>query len=190
MRVIETRLSGVLILEPRVFADERGFFAETWREDRYAGLGIGASFVQDNLSFSKRGVLRGLHYQQPTPQAKLITMLQGEIYDVAVDLRLGSPTFGEWVGVDLSAESIRQLYVPVGFAHGFVVTSETALVSYNCTNPYAPEHEGSLRLDDPEVGIDWPVRDPLLSAKDAAAPLLREIPEERLFVAGQARVES
>lgn len=183
MNVIETRLAGVQIIEPKVFRDERGFFVESWNRDRYAALGLDLPFVQDNVSFSGKGVLRGLHYQQPTPQAKLISVLQGSVYDVAVDLRLGSPTFGEWVGVELSSESLRQLYVPVGFAHGFVVTSETALVSYKCTNPYAPEHEGSLRWDDPEVGIEWPVRAPILSSRDAAAPLLREIPEDRLFSA-------
>jgi dTDP-4-dehydrorhamnose 3,5-epimerase len=183
MNVIETRLAGVRIIEPKVFRDERGLFVESWNQDRYAALGVDLPFVQDNVSFSCQGVLRGLHYQQPTPQGKLITVLQGEVYDVAVDLRLGSPTFGEWVGIELPSESLRQLYVPVGFAHGFVVTSETALVSYKCTNPYTPEHEGSLRWDDPEVGIEWPVRAPILSSRDAAAPLLREIPEERLFSA-------
>lgn len=180
MKVIETPLPGVLIVEPRVFADERGYFVEVWREDRYTALGIGASFVQDNLSHSKRGVLRGLHYQEPTPQAKLITVLHGEVFDVAVDLRVGSPSFARWVGVELSAEKMRQLYIPVGFAHGFVVTSETALVSYKCTNLYAPMHEGSLLWNDPRVGIDWPITNPTLSAKDAQAPTIAEIPDERL----------
>jgi dTDP-4-dehydrorhamnose 3,5-epimerase len=176
-----TALSGVLLLEPRVFRDSRGFFAETWHRERYAQLGIGAHFVQDNVSFSRRGVLRGLHYQNPSAQGKLVSVLQGEVFDVAVDLRRGSPTFARWVGIELSAENLRQLWIPEGFAHGFVVTSETALFSYKCTEFYRPEHERSLRWNDPEIGIEWPVPEPVLSPKDAEAPLLREVPESSLF---------
>ncbi|MGI9179344.1 MAG: dTDP-4-dehydrorhamnose 3,5-epimerase [Longimicrobiaceae bacterium] len=180
MKVIETRLSGVLIVEPRVFADERGHFVETWREDRYAGLGIGASFVQDNVSFSRYSVLRGLHYQHPHPQGKLITVLQGSVFDVVVDIRMGSATFGQWLGAELSDENRRQMFIPEGFAHGFLVTSETAVFHYKCTDLYRPESEGSIRWDDPSLGIDWPITDPILSAKDAQAPTIAEIPEERL----------
>lgn len=181
MRVETTPLAGVLVLEPRVFRDARGFFAETWREERYAELGIAGPFVQDNLSFSRRGVLRGLHFQNPSPQGKLVGVLQGEIFDVAVDLRLGSPTFGHWVGRVLGAEPMRQMWVPEGFAHGFLVLSETALVSYKCTRAYAPQHEHGLRWDDPQLGIKWPLAEPILSEKDAAAPRLAEIPPEQLF---------
>jgi dTDP-4-dehydrorhamnose 3,5-epimerase len=172
MRVIETRLPGVLILEPRVFRDARGHFAETWQRERYREHGIPAEFVQDNMSFSQHGVLRGLHYQNPQPQGKLVSVLQGAVWDVAVDLRRGSNTFGRWVGVELTGESLRQLWIPEGFAHGFVVTGESALFSYKCTAPYAPEYEHSLRWNDPDLGITWPVDDPVVSAKDAAAPLL------------------
>jgi dTDP-4-dehydrorhamnose 3,5-epimerase len=181
MKVTELRLPGVLLFKPRVFRDERGFFMESWNEERYTDAGLEVSFVQDNVSFSHHGVLRGLHFQNPMPQGKLISVLQGTVWDVAVDLRVESDTFGRWVGRELSAENAEQLYVPVGFAHGFVVTSETALVCYKCTNPYAPDHERSLRWDDPEVAIDWPVESPILSHKDAEAPLLREIHPEQLF---------
>ena len=181
MRVTETRLTGVLLLEPRIFRDSRGFFVETWSRERYAEVGINQPFVQDNLSFSKQNVLRGLHYQNPTPQAKLVTALQGLVFDVAVDLRQDSPTFGEWIGVELSAENMRQLYIPEGFAHGFVVLSQTAIFSYKCTAPYSPAHERSLRWNDPSVGIDWPISVPVLSEKDEFAPLLRDIPREDLF---------
>jgi dTDP-4-dehydrorhamnose 3,5-epimerase len=186
MKVIETRLPGVLILEPRVFRDERGHFAETWQRDRYREVGIDVDFVQDNASFSRHGVLRGLHYQNPTPQGKLVSVLRGEVFDVAVDLRVGSATFGEWVGVELSGENLRQMWIPEGFAHGFVVTADSALFSYKCTAPYAPEHERSLRWDDPDIGIEWPVRRPILSPKDAEAPLLREISGEGLFAPAEA----
>ncbi|WP_412062432.1 dTDP-4-dehydrorhamnose 3,5-epimerase [Rubrivirga sp. IMCC45206] len=171
MTVTETELDGVRLLEPRVFEDERGRFLETWNAERYAEAGIPGPFVQDNVSVSKRGVVRGLHFQTPPhAQAKLVQVLEGSVYDVAVDLRRGSPTFGQHVGVELSAENGRQMYVPAGFAHGFAVTSETALFTYKCSAPYAPHHEGSLRWDDPALGIDWPVERPHLSAKDRAAP--------------------
>jgi dTDP-4-dehydrorhamnose 3,5-epimerase len=181
MRILEAGLSGVRILEPKVFEDERGFFLESWNEERYRAAGIDAPFVQDNLSFSAHGVLRGLHYQKPRAQGKLVSVLLGEVFDVVVDIRVSSPTFGRWMGVVLSAQNRRQLYVPPGFAHGFVVTSESALFSYKCTDYYSPADEGSLRWDDPDIGIQWPVASPVLSPKDRSAPLLGDIPEERLF---------
>lgn len=181
MRVIETELPGVLIVEPRVFGDERGFFLETWQQERYAAAGIPARMVQDNQSFSRRGVLRGLHIQHPQAQGKLVQVFQGEVFDVAVDLRRGSPSFGRWVGVTLSGEDKRQLWIPPGFAHGFLVTSETALFAYKCSDYYHPETELSLRWDDPEIGIRWPLQDPPeLSKKDQEAPTLAQVPTERL----------
>ena len=180
MNVIQTELPGVLIIEPRVFGDERGFFMETWQQRRYAEAGMPEQFVQDNISFSRRGILRGLHYQNPQGQGKLVYVLQGEVYDVAVDIRAGSPHYGGVVGVTLSAENKRQFYIPPGFAHGFCVTSNTALFVYKCTEFYNPALEGSVRWDDPQLGIDWPVREPLLSDKDKLAPLLREIPQDKL----------
>ena len=176
MNVVETKLKSVLLLEPRVFQDERGYFFESWNQARYREAGIHADFVQDNLSFSHRGVLRGLHFQVPPhAQGKLVSVLQGSVFDVAVDLRMASPSFGQWVGVELSSDNLRQMYIPEGFAHGFVVTSESALFSYKCTNFYAPQHERSLRWDDPEIAIEWPITDPILSPKDAEAPTMAEI---------------
>lgn len=181
MKVTAGGLNSVLVLEPRVFRDGRGHFFESWSRDRYAEASIEEEFVQDNISFSRRGVLRGLHFQNPDPQAKLVSVPQGTIWDVAVDLRMDSATFGRWTGWELSAENGKQLYVPVGFAHGFVVISDTALVSYKCSNSYSPQHERALRWDDPELGIAWPTSDPILSRKDAEAPLLREMSELHLF---------
>jgi dTDP-4-dehydrorhamnose 3,5-epimerase len=175
-----TRLPGVLILEPAVYRDARGYFLETWNQARHAEAGLPDRFVQDNLSFSTRGVLRGLHYQHPQAQGKLLSVLQGEVFDVAVDLRVGSPTFARWEGVVLSAENRRQFYVPEGFAHGFLVTGESALVSYKCTDYYQPQHEAGVRWDDPDLGIAWPLEAPTLSPKDQAAPPLNAIPEARL----------
>jgi dTDP-4-dehydrorhamnose 3,5-epimerase len=180
MNVVPTRLPGVLIIEPKVFHDTRGFFLETWNHASYANAGIPWSFVQDNLSFSRRGVLRGLHYQYPSAQGKLISVQEGEVFDVAVDIRRESLTFGQWVGVALSSENLRQCFIPPGFAHGFVVTSESAKVTYKCTAPYCPRDEGSIRWNDPDLAIDWPIRTPTLAPKDAAASVLREIPVERL----------
>lgn len=180
MNVIATELPGVLIVEPRVFGDERGWFAETWNRRRYAEAGIDLPFVQDNQSFSARGVLRGLHFQNPNPQGKLVSVVAGEVFDVAVDIRLGSPTFGRWVGVHLSASNHRQLWVPPDFAHGFCVLSETALFAYKCTDQYNPAAEGSILWNDPEIGIDWPIREPTLSEKDRDAPRLSQLPAERL----------
>ena len=180
MNVVETPLPGVLILEPKVFGDARGFFLETWNRRRHAEAGLPERFVQDNLSRSARGVLRGLHSQHPTAQGKLVSVLQGEVFDVAVDIRVGSPTFGRWAGVLLSGENIRQFWVPEGFAHGFVVTSESALFSYKCTDFYAPRDEVTVLWDDPDIGIDWPVASPTLSAKDAAGLRLKDVPPDRL----------
>jgi dTDP-4-dehydrorhamnose 3,5-epimerase len=180
MNVLETGLPGVLVFEPKVFGDERGFFMETWREDRYGAAGLPAHFVQDNLSSSQRGVLRGLHFQNPDQQGKLVYVLGGEVYDVAVDIRVGSPTFGEWTAVILSAENKRQVYVPEGFAHGFLVTSDTALFAYKCTAKYNAEAEAGVLWNDPQIGIEWPIEAPVLSEKDLAAPPLAEMPVERL----------
>ena len=180
MKVIETNLPEVLILEPRVFGDARGFFLETWQRERYRQAGIDVDFVQDNLSFSGRGVLRGLHFQNPNAQGKLVQVLQGEVFDVAVDIRRGSPTFGQWTSVTLSSDNKRQFYVPSDFAHGFCVISETALFSYKCTDLYNPEAECAIRWDDPAIGIDWPVTNPSLSEKDEKALALHQLPEERL----------
>jgi dTDP-4-dehydrorhamnose 3,5-epimerase len=180
MNVIETALPGVLILEPRVFRDQRGSFVESWQRDRYRDAGLNVEFVQDNVSVSHRGVLRGLHFQHPGPQAKLVTALTGTVFDVAVDIRVGSPNLARWVGVELSGDSLRQLYVPEGFAHGFLVLSETACVSYKCSRHYEPAHDRGVRWNDPEIGVEWPMDQPILSAKDFQAPRLAEIPPESL----------
>lgn len=181
MNVIETAIPGVLIIEPKVWGDERGYFLETYRANRYTEIGIPAPFVQDNQSFSRKGVLRGLHVQHPNAQGKLIQVLAGEVFDVAVDIRRSSPTFGNWVGVTLSGENKRQFWIPAGFAHGFLVTGNHALFMYKNTAYYSPEHELSIRWDDPELGIDWPVTGtPELSMKDRDAACLKEIPLARL----------
>ncbi len=180
MNVIETGLPGVLIIEPKVFGDERGFFMESWNGRRYAEVGLPDNFVQDNVSFSQRGVLRGLHYQHPHGQGKLVGALRGEVFDVAVDVRRGSPTFGSWMGEYLSSANHRQLYIPPGFAHGFLVTSEEALFAYKCTEYYHPESERSIRWNDPGIGIQWPIDGPVLSLKDDVARMLDAMPDEFL----------
>jgi dTDP-4-dehydrorhamnose 3,5-epimerase len=180
MHSIETSLPGVLILEPRVFSDDRGFFFESYNLRRFEELGVNARFVQDNHSRSVRGTLRGLHYQCRHPQAKLCRVVQGEVLDVAVDIRRGSPTFGKWVSVVLSAENKRQIYLPPGFAHGFAVLSETAEFLYKCDDFYRPDDEFGIAWDDPEIGIEWGVNAPLLSAKDARNPALSAAPPEHL----------
>ena len=180
MNVKETKLPGVLILEPDVYGDERGYFLETWSATRYEDAGIPGPFVQDNASFSRKGILRGLHFQYPQSQGKLVQILSGEVVDVAVDIRAGSPTFGEWVGEVLSGTNHRQMYVPPDFAHGYCVTSETALFSYKCTDFYNPETEGGIIWNDPDLGIDWPVDDPILSPKDAGYRRLKDIPRDKL----------
>ena len=175
MRVLQTDLAGVLLLEPDVFRDARGAFLETFHERKYREAGIPYSFVQGNQSRSSRGTLRGLHAQLRRPQGKLIRALQGEIFDVAVDVRPGSPTFGKWTGAKLSGDDFRQMFIPAGFAHGFCVLSETADVAYKCTDFYDRADEIGLRWNDPTVGIAWPIRDPLLSEKDAALPTLSQL---------------
>lgn len=178
MKFSETALGGVVLVEPDVFEDARGYFLETYHAGKYAEGGIAGPFVQDNFSHSVRGTLRGLHYQVNHAQGKLITALAGRIFDVAVDIRKGSPTFGRWVGVELSGENKRQLYVPPGFAHGFCVLSETADVLYKCTDVYSPQDERGIAWNDPALGIAWPVTDPLLSPKDRAYRTLREMESE------------
>lgn len=170
MRVLEAPLAGVLVIEPRVHGDARGFFLETWRADRYAAAGLPPAFVQDNHSLSARHTLRGLHWQWRRPQGKLIRVVEGAIFDVAVDLRIESPTFGQWYGVELSAENFRQMYVPPSFAHGFCVTSDVAQVEYKCTDYYDPDGESGLMWNDPELAIAWPTTTPLLSVRDSNHP--------------------
>jgi dTDP-4-dehydrorhamnose 3,5-epimerase len=181
MNVIKCELDGPLILEPKVFGDSRGFFMESWNRQRYRDAGIAADFVQDNFSLSRRGTLRGLHFQNPVVQGKLVSVWQGEVWDVVVDIRRASPTFGRWTGVNLSADNKRQFWVPPGFAHGFVVLSESALFHYKCTDFYSPKDELGFRWDDPTVGIQWPAVTPILSGRDAQAPLLKEIPADKLL---------
>jgi len=176
MEISHLDIPGLIILTPRVFADDRGLFYELWNQERYREAGIALPFVQDNFSRSKRGTLRGMHIQNPLPQGKLAMVLEGEIFDVAVDLRRDSPTYGRWHGELLSAQNKRQMYVPPGFAHGFVAMSETALFLYKCTEYYSPQHELILKWDDPEVGIQWPIQLPLLSPKDQHGLRLRDLP--------------
>lgn len=185
MNVIKTDIEGVLVLEPKVFADARGFFMETWTRQRYAAAGLDVEFVQDNVSSSSQGVLRGLHFQHPQGQGKLVQVLQGEVLDVAVDIRVGSPTFGQHVTCLLSGENHRQFFVPAGFAHGFCVLSETALFLYKCTEFYNPKTESGVLWNDPDLGIDWPVAEPILSEKDAKLSCLKDIPKDRLPVYGE-----
>jgi dTDP-4-dehydrorhamnose 3,5-epimerase len=174
VKVSGTELPGVMVIEPRVFADDRGFFVETYSTVRYASNGIAADFVQDNLSRSKRGTLRGLHFQHPNGQGKLVQVTSGSVFDVAVDIRRGSPTFGRWMGLELRGDQPKQLWIPPGFAHGFCVTSDTADFYYKCTTAYAPDCERTIRWDDPALAIAWPVAHPLLSKKDASAPTIAE----------------
>ncbi|MEO6028363.1 MAG: dTDP-4-dehydrorhamnose 3,5-epimerase [Candidatus Binatia bacterium] len=176
MRVIATDLPDVIVVEPRVFGDRRGFFLETFHADRYAEAGIRATFVQDNWSRSARGTLRGLHFQEPHAQGKLVSVARGAVYDVALDVRRGSPTFGRWVGYELSEENKRQMWIPPGFAHGFVVTSDSCDFLYKCTALYRPEAECAIAWNDPALAITWPIADPILSPKDAAAPRLADAP--------------
>jgi dTDP-4-dehydrorhamnose 3,5-epimerase len=181
--IIETTpLAGLLLVKPDVFGDERGFFQETWNLRRYTEAGLDRHFVQDNLSLSRKGILRGLHFQNPGPQGKLVYVLQGEVFDVAVDVRADSPTFGQWYGATLSAENHHQLFVPEGFAHGFCVTSETALFAYKCTDFYNPKAEFSLLWNDPDIGIEWPIKNPGLSEKDQNGQPLSEFSRDSLAV--------
>ena len=180
MKITTMSLPEVLLVEPQRFGDARGYFLETWREERYRAAGINLSFVQDNLSRSTRGILRGLHLQYPNDQGKLVYVLVGEVFDVAVDVRVGSPNFGKWTGAPLSSEDHRQLWIPPGFAHGFCVTSETALFAYKCTAPYSAADELGLAWNDPALAILWPIAEPQLSAKDKLLPFLANIDPARL----------
>jgi len=181
MRVIPTELPGVLIIEPQVFEDNRGFFFESYNAREFARHGIEDVFVQDNHSRSVRHTLRGLHYQAPPGQAKLVRVVSGEVFDVAVDVRWGSPTFGRWVSVILSAENKRQLYIPAGFAHGFCVTSESADFLYKVTSYYSPPDERGIAWDDPDLAIPWPTTQPILSERDKHHPRLAEAPREYVY---------
>ena len=182
MNVIETPLPGVLVVEPRVFGDARGFFLETFNAARYAEHGIVGDWVQDNMSRSSAGVLRGLHYQWPEPQGKLVSVVEGAVWDVAVDIRASSPTYGQWFGTELDAESHRQLWIPPGFAHGFVVTKGPVLFTYKCTALYKAEFDSGVAWNDPDIGIEWPVTDVQVSDKDANLPRLKDIAAVRLPV--------
>lgn len=176
MDIIRTDIDGPLIIDPRVFSDERGFFVETYNADRYEEAGIPAAFVQDNLSVSQKGVLRGLHFQSPPyAQGKLVQVLQGRVFDVAVDIREGSPTFGKYVSVELSAENYRQFWIPAGFAHGFLSLEDDTMFQYKCTNVYVPDHDGGVRYDDPTIGIAWPEGPYIISEKDKEQPLLEAV---------------
>ncbi|VAW85573.1 dTDP-4-dehydrorhamnose 3,5-epimerase [hydrothermal vent metagenome] len=180
MEVIESSLPGVLIIKPKVFGDERGYFVESYHHARYQQAGIPGPFVQDNLSLSKQGTLRGLHLQHPHGQGKLVSVLQGEVFDVAVDVRAGSPHFGQWLGIALSEQNKHQLYIPAGFAHGFCVTSDEALFTYKCNELYHPESEMSILWNDSDIGITWPSEQPQLSEKDRLALPLNQIDQKRL----------
>jgi dTDP-4-dehydrorhamnose 3,5-epimerase len=180
MKVHSTELQGVLLIEPDIFGDDRGFFLETWQKERYADIGVDASFVQDNLSYSSAGVLRGLHLQNPGTQAKLVQVLAGEVFDVAVDVRVGSPTFGKWIGARLSGDNKHQIFIPTGFAHGFCVISDTVLFAYKCSAVYSLQNEITIRWDDPSIGIDWPIEVPEISPKDAQGLWLKDIDHARL----------
>ena len=170
MDVVVTPIVGVLLIKPKVWGDARGYFVETWQKERYVAAGINWPFVQDNHSKSSCGILRGLHYQKTRPQGKLVSVSLGSVFDVAVDIRQNSPTFGSWYGVELTQENQWQLWIEPGLAHGFVVTSPFAHFHYKCTDFYCPEDEGSIRWNDPAIGITWPVSEPILSEKDCQAP--------------------
>lgn len=174
MEVVKTPLGGVLIIKPKVWGDSRGYFVETWQQERYAAAGIDLPFVQDNHSRSAHGILRGLHFQKTRPQGKLVHVSLGSVFDVVVDIRPGSPSFGQWHGVELTQDNQWQLWVPPGLAHGFVVTSEYAHFHYKCTEYYCPQDEGAIRWNDPDLGVVWPVECPVLSDKDKLAPSWRE----------------
>jgi dTDP-4-dehydrorhamnose 3,5-epimerase len=180
MNVIKTRLPGVLVLEPDVYSDERGYFLETWNSTRYEKAGIQGPFVQDNISFSRKGVLRGLHFQHPQSQGKLIQVLSGQVVDVAVDIRIGSPTFARWIREIVSDTNHKQLYIPPGFAHGYCVISETAVFSYKCTDFYNSAFENGIIWNDPDLNIDWSVRKPILSIKDSNYARLKDIAPEKI----------
>lgn len=175
MQVFDLRLAGLKLVVPRVFEDERGFFFECYSQDRYAGCGIEAAFIQDNTSFSHQGTIRALHFQSDPGQAKLVSCSQGKIWDVAVDLRPGSPTFMQWEAVELDDKTHKQLFVPIGFAHGFCVLSDTARVNYKVSSLYNPKTECSIRWNDPDFKIDWPIQNPILSPRDQMSPFFKEV---------------
>jgi dTDP-4-dehydrorhamnose 3,5-epimerase len=174
LNFIETPLPGVILIEPKLFSDDRGFFMETFHSERFAAAGVPTSFVQDNHSRSRRGVLRGLHYQEPNAQGKLVRCTRGTLFDVAVDIRRGSPQFGKWYGIEISEENRRMLWIPPGFAHGFCAMTDDADLVYKCTSLFDANADRCIVWNDPEIGIEWPLRDPILSEKDAAAPRLAE----------------
>ena len=180
MKVIETGLEGVVIIEPQVHGDDRGFFKETWKISSYRQHGLPVTFAQANVSRSVKGVLRGLHYQYRQPQGKLVSVMEGRIFDVAVDIRPQSPAFGQWAGVELSAKNHRQLYIPAGFAHGFIVLSDEALFHYYCTTEFAAEYDAAIAWDDPDIAVKWPCKPNALSGRDRVAPLLRDVAKEHL----------
>jgi len=180
VKIIETSLPGCVVIEPAVHGDARGFFYESWNARTFAEAGLDFGFVQTNVSRSARGVLRGLHYQYPNPQGKLVNVLEGEVYDVAVDIRVGSPTFGRWAAAILSAENKRHFWIPEGFAHGFAVLSDNATFAYQCTRLYEHAADAAVRWNDGDIAIDWPLSAPLLSEKDQRAPFLRDVASEKL----------
>jgi len=180
MKIIQTILPGCVVIEPQVHGDARGYFYESFHAQKYKSAGLDLSFVQSNVSRSAHGVLRGLHYQWPNPQGKLVSVLEGEVYDVAVDIRTGSPTFGRWAAVMLTADNKRQFWIPEGFAHGFAVVSDYATFSYQCTALYDHAADAGIRWNDADIGVDWPLSAPLLSDKDERAPFLRDVAPERL----------
>jgi dTDP-4-dehydrorhamnose 3,5-epimerase len=180
MKVIETDLPGCVVIEPHVHGDARGYFYESFNAQRFRNAGLDLRFVQSNVSHSARGVLRGLHYQYPNPQGKLVNVLAGEVYDVAVDIRVGSPTFGRWAAAILSAANKRHFWIPEGFAHGFAVLSESATFCYQCTALYDHAADAAIRWNDAAIAVDWPVSEPLLSEKDQRAPFLQDVPRARL----------
>ena len=182
MKIVKTDLPGCVVIEPAVHGDSRGFFYESFNAQKFAEAGFDFRFVQTNVSRSARGVLRGLHYQWPNPQGKLVSVVEGEVYDVAVDIRVGSPTFGHWTAAILSADNKRHFWIPEGFAHGFVTLSERAIFTYLCTAPYDAASDGGIRWNDAQIGIDWPVSAPSLSGKDGVAPFLKDIEPARLPV--------
>ena len=175
MEVLDQPLEGLKLIRPNVFFDERGYFLETYRESRYKSSGVAVSFVQDNHSFSKKGTIRGMHFQSFPGQAKLVKVVEGEIYDVVVDIRPHSPTFKQWKGFVLDSKKHEQLFIPVGFAHGFAVLSETAHVTYKVSTPYDAAHEKTFRYNDPEIGIKWPVENPIVSARDLESPFFKQV---------------
>jgi dTDP-4-dehydrorhamnose 3,5-epimerase len=186
MKITTTPLDGVIVLEPVVYGDERGYFLETWSRQRYIDAGITADFCQDNTSCSGKGILRGLHYQYPDPQGKLVSVASGEVFDVAVDIRLGSPTFGKNFGAILSEQNHKQMYIPPGFAHGFCVLSDAARFAYKCTAYFNARYDRGIAFDDPDIDVAWPVDNPLVSQKDSSSPRLADIPHDNLPKFGEA----